>query len=201
MVANDFKRFGDGLSSRIAYLSKVSHFINNHAIVGLTPFECRVCRPETYQVKSTIRYVLSGLTSDLRSLAHKNGSREEHLVSNIQKLLAVFDHILAEEESDTHSSVASLGEANVTENISCDFCGADIFQGFFECRTCVEVDSAEGGYIVCPGCYVEGRSCKHQIMQPMQCRPFECLLDTRKEAIQVVDMYEGRYGRTFQLSK
>lgn len=197
MVENDLKRIGDSLSSRIAYLSKVRHF-NIHAVVALTPFECRVCRPETYRVKSTIRYVLLGLTTDLRHLlTHKN----DELVSNIQELLVVFDHILAEEESDTHSNDPSLDEANITENIVCDICGADIFQGFFECRTCVEVDSAEGGYAVCPGCYVEGRSCKHQIMQPMQCRSFETLLNTRKEAIQVVDMYERRYGRTFQFSK
>ena len=119
------------------------------------------------------------------------------MVSNIKELLVVYDHILAEEESDTHSNDPTPDELN----ISCDICGADIFQGFFECRTCVEVDSSEGGYIVCPGCYVEGRSCKHQIMQPIQRRPFKFLLDTRNEAIQVVDMYERRYGGTFQLSK
>ena len=194
MVENDFKRVGDSLSSRIAYLSKVSHF-NIHAIIGLTPFECRVCRPETYQVKSTIHHVLLGLTSELRLSANKNGKIEERLVSNIQELLVVFDHILAEEESNICSNDSSPDEA------TCDICGADIFQGFFECRTCVEVDSAEGGYIVCPGCYVEGRSCKHQIMQPMQRRPIKLLLDTRKEAIEVVDTYEKHYGRTLQISK
>ena len=167
----------------------------------MTPSKCRVCRPETYLVKSTIRYALSGLTSDLHLLAQKDEEREKHLVSNIKELLDVFDHILAEEESDTHSNDTLPAEENVTENISCDICGADIFQGFFECRTCVEVDSAEGGYIVCPGCYAEGRSCKHQIMQPIQRRSFKFLLDTRKEAIQAVDMYEKRYGRTFQPSK
>ena len=196
MVENDFKGIGDSLSSRIAYLSKVSHS-NIHAIVGLTPFECRVCRSETYRVKGTIRHVLLGLTADLhRLLEHDNGE----LVSNIQELLVVFDHILAEEESDTHGNDLSPDEANITQ-ITCDFCGADIFQGFFECRTCVEVDSAEGGYTVCPGCYTEGRSCEHQIMRPMQRRPFKSLLDVRKGAIQVVDLYERRHGRTFQLSK
>jgi hypothetical protein len=200
MVENDFKRFGDSLSSRIAYLSKVSH-LNFHAVVGLTPLQCRVCRTETYLVKSTIRYVLSGLTSDLHLLAQEDGETEELLVSNIKELLVVFDHILAEEESDSHSNDPSPVEENVTENIYCDICGADIFQGFFECRTCVEVDSAEGGYIVCPGCYVEGRSCKHQIMQPIQRRSFKFLLDTRKEAIQAVDRFERRYGRTFQPGK
>ena len=196
MVENDFERIGDSLSPRIAYLSKVLH-LNIHAIVGLTAFECRVCRPETYRVKSTIRYVLLGLTADLRRLApHTNGG--ENLVSNIRELLVIFDRILAEEESDTHPF---LDQANITDHIICDICGADIFQGFFECRRCVEVDSVEGGYTVCPGCYAEGRSCKHQIMQPMQRRPFKSLLNTRKEAILVVDTYERRYGRTFQLSK
>jgi hypothetical protein len=194
MVENDFKRIGDSLSLRIAHLSKASHF-NFHAIVGLTPFECRVCRLETYGVKSTIRYALLGLTKELRLLAHTNG--QDDLVSNIQELLVVFDRILAEEESD----IPSLDEANITENVICDICGADIFQGFFECRTCVEVDSAETSYTVCPGCYAEGRSCKHEVMQPMQCWPFKFLLNTREEAIQVVDMYERRYGRTFQPSK
>lgn len=168
----------------------------------MTPFKYRVCRPETYQVKSTIHHALLGLTSDLRQLAHKDGQGEERLVSNIQELLVVFDHILAEEEFDTNNKVSSLDEANLTEIIDCDICGADVFQGFFECRRCVDVDSAaEGGYNVCPGCYVEGRSCRHQIMQPMQRRPFKRLLDDRKEVIQVVDTYERRYGRTFQYSK
>ena len=198
MVENDFERFGDSLSLRIAYISKASHF-NIHALVGLTPFQCRVCRFETYRVKSTIRYVLLGLTEELGRLAHTNG--RGYLVSDIRELLVVFDRILAEEESDIHSNNSFPDEASITENIVCDVCGADIFQGFFECRTCVEVDSAEEGYVVCPGCYAEGRSCKHQIMQPMQCQPFKSLLDTRREAIQVVDMYESRYGRTFQLSK
>ena len=197
MVENDFKGIGDSLSSGIAYLSKVTHFIYI-SIVELTPFECRVCRLETYRVKSTIHYVLSALTSDLRGLlAHKNGE----LVSNIRELLVVFDHILAEEEFDIHCNEAFPDEENITENIVCDICGADVFQGFFECRTCVEVDSAEGGYTVCPGCYAEGRSCEHKIMQPMQRRSFKSLLDTREEAIQVVDMYERLYGSTFQLNK
>ena len=67
------------------------------------------------------------------------GKREEHLVSNIQELLVVFDHVLA----DTHSNDPSPDEANITGDIVCDICGADIFQGFLECRICVEVDSAE----------------------------------------------------------
>jgi len=185
-------------------------------IVGLTPCECRVCRPETYQVKSTIRYVLLGLARDLRTLLqHTNapsscdndeGKQQESLASNIKKLLVVYDLILAEEfethrDEMTRSSAANEANSIDDEHILCDFCGCDIFQSFFECRTCAEVDSAEGGYVVCPGCYAEGRSCKCHIMQRMQRRQFGVLLDTRKEAVQVVDMFERRHGRTFKPSE
>ena len=66
------------------------------------------------------------------------GKREKRLVSNIQELLVVFDHILA----DTHSNDPSPDEANTTEDIVCD-----IFQGFFECRTCVAVDSDSAEWV------------------------------------------------------
>ena len=177
----------------------------------LTPFECRVCRPETYRVKSTIHDVLLGLINDFRSLQNTNApnssnqDREkqlEFLVSNIWELRVVFDRILAEEESNASTDETSPNEANSTaEEIVCDCCGADIFQSFFECSTCVEADSAEGGYVVCGGCFAEGRSCKCEIMRPMQRRSFKSLLATRKEAIQVVDEYERHRGKTFQPSK
>ncbi|KAF8798182.1 hypothetical protein BYT27DRAFT_6922620 [Phlegmacium glaucopus] len=179
------------------------------------PIYRRVCRPETYRVKSTTHHALLGLTMELRSLLqhtdapnssdNDKGKQQESLPSNIiQKLLVLYDHILAE-EFETHREEmprSSVNEGNSIEDehILCDFCGGDIFQSFFECRTCVEADSAEGGYVVCPGCYAEGRSCKCHIMQRMQRQQFKILLDTRKEAIQVVDMYERRHGRSFKPS-
>ena len=173
--------------------------------------KCRVCRPETYRVKSTIHYALLGLKKDLSQHTNTPNSCDnievKQLVSDIQELLLLYEFILAE-EFETHREEmprrSAQNEANSIddEHITCDFCGSDIFQSFLECQTC-EADSAEGGYVVCPGCYAEGRSCKCkcQIMQRMQRRQFKLLLDTRAEAIQVVDMYERRYGRTFQPSK
>lgn len=204
MVENDLKRIEGSLSSRIAYLSKVNHYYI-YVVVELIPFECRVCRPEIYRVKSTIHHALRGQTSELGTLSqHTNTPNEDEgktLVSNIRVLFALYEYILAE-EYDTPKNESAPNEANsVDENITCDICGADIFQNFFECRTCVEAGSTEGGYVVCSGCYVEGRSCRCQIMQRMQRFEFKTLVDTRTEAIQAVDMYEKSHGGTFQPNK
>lgn len=71
--------------------------------------------------------------------------------------------------------------------LACDFCGADIFQSFFECQTCVPSNSSASmqlgdGILICPSCYVEGRTCLCETMVPVQCRPFEQLLQDRNKA-------------------
>ena len=75
-------------------------------------------------------------------------------------------------------------------NLACDFCGADIFQSFFECRRCRADDAEEvqigDGLLVCPTCYVEGRTCSCDDMEPRQCRPFDVLLQDRNEAASVL---------------
>ena len=74
-------------------------------------------------------------------------------------------------------------------NLACDFCGADIFQSFFECRRCRSSDDdlqLGDGLLICPACYVEGRTCLCEDMQPLQCRPFSVLLDDRNRAVEAL---------------
>ncbi|KAI0637005.1 hypothetical protein C8Q77DRAFT_1051081 [Trametes polyzona] len=75
-------------------------------------------------------------------------------------------------------------------NFACDFCGADIFQSFFECERCVaphsDYEKTGDGLHICPGCYVEGRICECEKMQPIQCRPFADLVSDRNDAAKVV---------------
>ncbi|KAI8998664.1 hypothetical protein BD414DRAFT_453628, partial [Trametes punicea] len=75
--------------------------------------------------------------------------------------------------------------------IACDFCGADLFQSFFECKRCWTSEGAlqlqvGDGLLLCPACYVEGRSCDCGEMEPAQCRPFDTLLFDRNQAMQVL---------------
>ncbi|EMD37724.1 hypothetical protein CERSUDRAFT_114359 [Gelatoporia subvermispora B] len=77
-------------------------------------------------------------------------------------------------------------------NFACDFCGADMFQSFFECRDCVkpsEVTDSLGcgdGLLICALCYVEGRSCLCEEMEPIQCRPFSDLLRDRNRTADAI---------------
>lgn len=90
----------------------------------------------------------------------------------------------------SHDSKDQDQDQRISCNMACDFCGADIFQSFFECRKCRAVEQERpkaeilpgDGLLVCPGCYIEGRSCVCEIMEPMQCRPFEVLLQDRNRA-------------------
>lgn len=78
------------------------------------------------------------------------------------------------------------------EHCTCDFCGADIFQSFFECGTCNTEDGNEaaGGILICTGCYVEGRTCLCGVMDPVQLRPFQSLLADRNHAARILARYK-----------
>ncbi|OJT06140.1 hypothetical protein TRAPUB_3075 [Trametes pubescens] len=76
-------------------------------------------------------------------------------------------------------------------NLACDFCGADIFQSFFECKECRTADDGSvpqpgDGLLICPACYVEGRSCDCRQMEPMQTRSFDMLLSDRNDAARAI---------------
>ncbi|KAI5121653.1 hypothetical protein M0805_002729 [Coniferiporia weirii] len=115
--------------------------------------------------------------------------------------------------SIVHSGIPPIPAPAQThhEGITCDFCGADVFQSFFECKRCGEVEpenvtSADSngdrssitgtevdGIVICPGCYVEGRSCPCAIMNPVQRYPMDVLLRAQNEAGTLLN-FEG-YGK------
>lgn len=92
-----------------------------------------------------------------------------------------------------NASGSSAVKAPSSNNFACDFCGADIFQSFFECSNSCRSEevlddlitdeaSAGDGLLICPSCYIEGRTCACQEMRPLQCRPFVHLLEERNQA-------------------
>jgi hypothetical protein len=178
----------------------------------------RVCRAETYRIKHTIYHAL---LSNIEKLKHE-GQSEQRIRTNtrsasepmslngkrsfrsLQLLLEAYDDILLEEachmkESDKLSFVLntqalSSSTSNDTDDrIICDFCGADIFQSFLECRICVKKQrQVTPGYgcVVCSRCYVDGRTCLCGTMTPVQCRPFDDLLKVRNEAVEVLKRWD-----------
>ena len=128
--------------------------------------------------------------------------RHEGLAKDFPRLIALFDDILVEEYCRDHASMpclASYGTMDEEDCIACDFCGADVFQSFFECQDCGNASTSDestrdshkkarwgDGLIICPPCYVEGRSCRCEAMTAVQCRPFDVLLHARRRAMRVL---------------
>ncbi|OBZ75450.1 hypothetical protein A0H81_04353 [Grifola frondosa] len=152
--------------------------------------------------------------SSSKTLQHNADIRD--VAQRLKHLLALLDEVLRQEFTKDSSVVSQSKFWDITSgsrgpqratlvlhprslknlpcNFACDFCGADIFQSFFECRNCAAI--AEGdiqqepslgdGVWFVPSCYVEGRSCLCEDMQPAQCRPFDSLLRDRNQAAEVL---------------
>lgn len=166
---------------------------------------CRVCRQEIYKVKSNIFHALQHFTrlaedSPERHKSESCPTSTEHL----KQLVCLFDDILAGEFSISRDSMPHVSQSEIshTDDLHCDFCGADVFQSFFECDSCLPASSSEAsagvlligdGLVLCPLCYVEGRTCQCEKMQPVQCRPFSDLLRIRDRAIRAIQRIDNDY--------
>ncbi|KAG1756605.1 uncharacterized protein EDB91DRAFT_1041222 [Suillus paluster] len=172
------------------------------------PVYHRVCRPETYKVKLNIYRALHRQTQRLQELREQQtgsphpdrssstiNSSLEGVAHELHHLLELLDDVLGEEYSPKHQDMphVSQSDTSLQNNITCDFCGADIFQSFFECISCAphslvvhEEMRIGDGIVVCPLCYVEGRGCNCGTMNPTQCRPFGDLLRSRDEALRTI---------------
>lgn len=114
--------------------------------------------------------------------------------------------------------VSQSDEPQPLGNFCCDFCGADIFQSFFECNSCQSFHAEQlssddqdevhpgDGVLICPPCYAEGRTCSCEQMVPGQCRPFSDLLRDRNEAtaalsiVQTSPRYQELHEKTIRNS-
>ncbi|KAL5511133.1 hypothetical protein ACEPAH_4348 [Sanghuangporus vaninii] len=144
------------------------------------------------------------------------------LVKDVRTLLYIYNKILKEEHqgdyqcemrirrsSSGQSSSCPAVEHTVVgvpsipapamlyhDGLTCDFCGADIFQSFFECRRC---SNGEDNLIVCPGCYIEGRTCDCTIMTPTQQFPMDLLFGVQNKAQRLLN-FDG-YGKVVKATE
>lgn len=141
------------------------------------------------------------------------------LANEIERLINLFDDVLVEEFCKEHEQMPHMTASSVSvaypdglsgegvSRVTCDFCDTDVFQSFFECQKCVRSTSpdamdtattheARGGLVICASCYVEGRTCQCEVMQPMQCRPFSELLRDRNRAMEVLQQSAVGKGQT-----
>lgn len=123
----------------------------------------------------------------------------EKLVDKMVKVLPLFDKILKEEFVDA----AGVGNLKRSDNgrkqvqgsegfygLTCDYCGADIFQSYFECSTCGDSNSTDretrDPIHICVGCAVEGRSCNCGQARPRQRCESDVLFKIQNAAVEAV---------------
>ncbi|KAJ6502419.1 hypothetical protein C8R45DRAFT_619402 [Mycena sanguinolenta] len=183
------------------------------------PLYRRVCRSEVYRVKATIYHTLLQKTEAVSNLlcaqpdSPKAGADPSQTdmpahLDTLRRALLLFDSILVEEYSPEYSQMRQLakpeGKDEEIEQLTCDFCGGDIFLSFFECRSCVNGSRQAqpgAGFSVCPGCYVEGRTCACEVMSPMQCRFAEKLFQSRARAVDLFNALHASHETDLPLNE
>jgi hypothetical protein len=127
------------------------------------------------------------------------GQLANQAANDVQKLLELFREVILEEyypDAEILNHVIKDFKHNVydTEDypaFSCDFCGSDIFVSFFCCKHCSllakNTSTISDGLHICPGCYVEGRSCGcGALMEPVQCWPLRILYGDYNRAVRAL---------------
>ncbi|KZO97856.1 hypothetical protein CALVIDRAFT_479617 [Calocera viscosa TUFC12733] len=153
------------------------------------PIYHRVCRPEVYSVKLLIHTAILSITRQLsEALAGSEGEispRVRSLRDILKPLVMTYTEMIVAAWDIERKGEPETFQAAQQYRLSCDFCGADIFQSYFECRECDEANQQP--VTICSPCYVEGRSCVCEVMEPVHVRPFKMLLEVRNTAADLLN--------------
>ncbi|KAL5489802.1 hypothetical protein ACEPAI_4634 [Sanghuangporus weigelae] len=190
----------------------------NRSTVANAPYKMRAERASSVASQESSLTSLPSESEDCQETDVFAALAPEHkkLVKDVRTLLDIYNKILKEEHQGDYQcemrTRRSLAPQNSTgcaveptdvgfpsipapamlyhDGLTCDFCGADIFQSFFECRRCF---NGEDNLIVCPGCYIEGRTCDCTIMTPTQQFPTDLLFEAQNRAQRLLNF--GGYGK------
>jgi hypothetical protein len=107
-------------------------------------------------------------------------------VSEMRKILAIVNEILGAESYPEDNPLVSF-EEHSSDDLTCASCGGEIFQTAFSCEgTCLvdgETEASDGNkVIICPLCFVDGRTCSCRAMQPLCVREVGSIIETRDTA-------------------
>ena len=146
----------------------------------------RLCRPERYGIRRTVRDLLVSHTTELDQFTSREADATTHqefplfcVAQNLKMLVRLIDEVLLDEYCNDHGS---LDTVDIQQDYpTCDFCGSCLFLSSFSCRRCSQETS--GHVLICAGCYVEGRSCHCDDMNPVRLGNFQDVLRDRNNAV------------------
>ena len=125
-------------------------------------------------------------TKELNKIISRNAdttSDQESPLSRVAQdlstLVRLFDEVLLDEYCNGHGS---LDFADIQQGCpACSFCGSCLFLSSFLCSGCSQ--EIPGPVLICVGCYVEGRTCHCDILNPIRLGDFEGALQDRNTAV------------------
>ncbi|KAI8144904.1 hypothetical protein BJV82DRAFT_667445 [Fennellomyces sp. T-0311] len=148
-------------SVKIAWNRATAHTLQL-ALENQLPIYQSLARPEVYRCKAMVFHTLQkyrkqvGLLTN-RSTRHNDTSKLMEECRILMRLLGK-DVIYPE-------MIEDISQEGVDDNVPieddglyttvCDFCSADIFNRYYQCRSC------DTNYDLCMNCYSQGRGCQH----------------------------------------
>ncbi|KAG8814063.1 hypothetical protein FRC17_001303 [Serendipita sp. 399] len=173
-----------GITIKIAWSRMIPKSLDI-AIRSELPIYQRVCRSETYRVKATVTSMIQNCVKEWKARSMGETNSLATLASLLLQLLHLYKRMVVESYDINHEDYSQ----KALDGECCNCCGADVWQSAFICKRCNfsrDSDSDAGYVIVCPPCYLDGRSCRCKTMQPVQSRPFGELLKLGNDAVQLL---------------
>lgn len=150
------------------------------AIGGSSDALCRMCIPARFPVKCIAYQAMLSRFGRLKAAGNSISLSATH---EMRKLLGIVHEILEVESYPEDSELVSFEEQPPID-LACASCGGEIFQTAFGCKgTCLRDDtvgSSNGNkMVICPLCFVDGRTCGCGGMQPLRVREMGPLIKAR----------------------
>jgi len=141
---------------------------------------CRLCIPAKFPVKSL---AFQAMVSRFKQLGDAGEEVTRSSILEMRTLLGMVNEILGVESYPEGDQLPSF-DAEPSAAIACASCGGEIFLTVFRCEGGCLRDgetefSAQNRLIVCPLCFVDGRTCSCRNMRPARVREFGPLIKTR----------------------
>ncbi|GAC94106.1 predicted hydroxylase [Pseudozyma hubeiensis SY62] len=174
MVVNDGGRTMKTAWSRLTVDTLTS------ALFSDLPLYQRICRLESFHIRPVIEQTLTSFTVQVEMNLALKRDVTSTLVRDLRNLLQLYDAILSDEYVSEWRDIAVEGDHD--SYVECDFCGAGVLHGYFECPA---------GETLCALCYCQGRLCSCadaiEALQPRQhWRQFGERLEFRNQAAQAL---------------
>ncbi|SNX84283.1 uncharacterized protein MEPE_02991 [Melanopsichium pennsylvanicum] len=118
------------------------------ALFADLPLYQRICRVKGLNVKPIVEATLIKCTNQVESNLIDERKTTSKMIRKLRGLLQLYDAVLTDKFIPGWPNCPIVGDSD--SYIECDFCGADILHGYFECPA---------GETLCSLCYCQGRLC------------------------------------------